>query len=219
MASFSRLEKSVPLFKQVTDVLIEQMVGGEIRMGARLSESLLSEQLGISRTPVREALRTLEAEGWVEESENGYVVFSASLQDFEEMSQCRAVLEALAAKSMALQASNEEIEQLKTIYETTEQALAKGDNEQVLQLNQTFHEHIVQSSHNSHLLKLLTPLKGRIYMYRFVLSRYDRLQTFLPDHKHIVEAIAERDEKKAETMMLEHLHNDLETMKTSLQSN
>lgn len=201
--------RSAPLYKKIYDLLVQQMMDGNIPAGARLNESDLSARLEVSRTPVREALRALEADGWVEGRKgSGYVVFSPSLQDFIELSECRTALEGIAAKKMAEHATEEEIAELENILLLTRDALENNNEESVLSLNQRFHQHIVACSRNRHLVKLLDPLKKRIFIYRYLLNKIRRSQSFFPEHEAVFRAIRERDGKGAEEAMIRHLTND-----------
>lgn len=213
LASLTRIERAVPLYRQVFNTLVNEIMNGNLELGSKLNESQLSEQLGVSRTPIREALRSMEAEGWIEGTEGmGYAVFSPSLEDFAHLSECRTVLEGLAAKKMAENAADEEVVELKAILAETEKALKEKRNTDVLEMNHRFHQHIIESSRNPHLQRLLAPLKSRIYLYRLLLQQYDRLNTFLPEHIRIYEAIKRGDSEGAEVEMRHHLTNDRELM-------
>jgi DNA-binding GntR family transcriptional regulator len=210
--ALSRLEKA-PLYKKIANSLIEEIVGGSLEMGAKLNESVISDQLGVSRTPVREALRFLEAEGWIEEAEGaGYAVFSPSLEDFKELSECRMILEALAARKMAELATPAQIEELSLILIETKKALDAGEATELMEATQRFHQHIVECCQNRHVQKILKPLKSRIRLYRYLLAQSERPNEFFPEHDRIFQSILNGDGEGAEQNMLQHLANDRETM-------
>jgi DNA-binding GntR family transcriptional regulator len=215
--SLTRIDKPIPLYKQVFNTVVNEIMVGNLMMGTKLFEVSLSEQLGVSRTPIREALRALEAEGWVEGTEgSGYAVFAPTIQEFIELSDCRAALEGLAARKMAENGSEQEIEELRLILVKTKAILDEQNRNEVLQVNHQFHQHIIDSSHNNHLRKLLNPLKSRIYLYRLILHQCDRLHLFYPEHYRIYEAIHKRDGASAERELLQHLANDREYIENHL---
>ncbi|MEJ2027604.1 MAG: GntR family transcriptional regulator [Limibacillus sp.] len=189
-------DKSASSHVDAYDQLLAAIDSGELPPGSRLRESQLAERFGISRTPVREALRRLEAQGLVaHEPHRGVVVAQLDYDQLGELYAVREVLEGTAARLAARHASPEEIEILRDLV---------ADHE----ANKRFHRQINRACHNRYLNAMLENMRVNLALLSgttFTLA--ERRQVVAAEHAGIVEAIAEGDEEKAEMLARRHISN------------
>ena len=200
--------KTISLADQVFEHLENDILSGKYSRGESLTESKLSAELGVSRTPIREALRRLEQEHLIEESPKGMVVVGISEKDLEDIFMIRSALEGKAA---ALAAKNHTDEQLATIREALEFQefyLEKHDPDRIKSMDSLFHETIFKMSGSSTFYDVLVPLHKKILKYRRAsVSNTSRAAASVAEHRAIYEAIAKRDSNLAEKLIIEHLNN------------
>ncbi|MCB8821099.1 GntR family transcriptional regulator [Microvirga rosea] len=200
---------------EISSLLRERILSGEIPPGERLQQIPLSEMLGISRTPLREALATLTNEGLLlYEPNRGYTVRSFSLDDVLAAFDVRARLEALACGIAAKRGMSPAA--LRTLAECVERGdriLSKGildpsDLGPYRQMNVEFHDTIIQAADNRYVMDFVrqchnVPLASdRI----FVWEDYEIIRRSHDDHRRIAEALSERDGERAEYLMREHVY-------------
>ncbi|MFO7271650.1 GntR family transcriptional regulator [Sphaerobacter thermophilus] len=185
---------------------------GILRPGDRLIEVELAAALDMSRTPVREALRRLEAERLVENvPRRGLVVPAITLDDLVDIYEIRGALEGLAARRAAQRMSAAEIEAMRQTVERMERALADDDLEAVSELSRQFHRLLRGGSPDGRLptlLSLLMDSYGLLGLHEF--NAPGRLSAAVAEHRAIYEAVAARDEEQAERLAREHSHNALQ---------
>ena len=194
-------------YAQLRDAVID----GGLQPGEPLYEIHLAERLGMSRTPVREALKVLARDGYLEElPSRGYTVPRRSLDDLREFFELREVLESSAARYAALRATRGEVEQLEGICFRYER---EKDDEKWAQMGHEFHSLIVQSARNARLHSVLHSLNAQIVISRRTVARADAVkrQAAIRDHRAIFEAIKARDEVKAQALAAEHVRRSYET--------
>jgi DNA-binding GntR family transcriptional regulator len=194
-----------PLRDVVCDAIRFQIVNGDHLPGARLVEDRLAEELGVSRNPVREALRDLKAEGFVEMiPRRGAVVSVLSVREAEEIFEVRSALDALAARLAARKCGPEQRAALHQILDDTKAALAAGERGTLSVLNTEFHGLIVEIAQNSCLHDLWYPLRGRM---QWIFSRtvVQRGNHSFEEHFELAEAILERNEERAAHLALDHI--------------
>ncbi len=185
------------------------ILSGELAPGAPLREEQLAESCEVSRTPVRDALRRLEAESFVRrnESQRSYVA-DWSLDEMEEAFLLRAMLEAHAAKRTAARISWDQLERLKSINKSIFQAISKEtpDIPLFLDLNRQFHAIILTASKSDRLANMLTKLIEQPVVLRTALQ-YDRENLLRSHHEHeeLLAAFARRDGDWAEAVMTSHI--------------
>lgn len=185
------------------------ILSGELAPGAPLREEQLAESCEVSRTPVRDALRRLEAESFVRrnESQRSYVA-DWSLDEMEEAFLLRAMLEAHAAKRTAARISWDQLERLKSINKSIFQAISKEtpDIPLFLDLNRQFHAIILTASKSDRLANMLTKLIEQPVVLRTALQ-YDRENLLRSYHEHgeLLAAFARRDGDWAEAVMTSHI--------------
>jgi DNA-binding GntR family transcriptional regulator len=186
-------------------ILREAIATGRLKPGARVLESELATLLDMSRTPVREAIATLEAEGLVSvDGARGRIVTKLDYQSMMELYAVREVLEATAAGLAARNASDMEIVALRDMVELEEQML--DDAGRLADHNRRFHEAIYYCSHNRYLLKMLEYIQtGMLLLGQVTRVGDERRETALLEHRAIVEAIEARDPAAAEAAVRDHV--------------
>lgn len=192
----------------VYDHIRGQIVSGVFEPDARLMEPVLAEELGVSRTPIREALRRLEQEGLVRRNPRdlGRYVRSLSPEDIREVLGVRAVLEGYAARLAAERASASELDGLASVHERAAQAVELDGIKQLVVLNTQFHDGIVAASHSPQCAALIEALRDKILLYRFAFLRSDRLRReSFSEHRAILAALRERDGDRAEGLLRRHV--------------
>jgi len=202
------------LSTKVYRILKSRIIKGNLKPGERLLESKIAEQLGVSRTPVREALQKIAAEGFVKMEPNlGIVVHEFSLKDLKEVLQIRRVLERLAASAAAEKINQEEINQLEKNIEETNICVIKNDVVTYIEFNAKFHNLICQFSRNERLIKICSQLVGPEHRFQIkALTIPGRLKYSLEEHQKIVEALKRRDAEQAGRLSQKHAGNILKNI-------
>jgi len=187
---------------------IEQAIlDGEFPPGENLTEQKLSAQLGVSRTPIREALRQLELEGLVTSVPNkGVVVVGISVKDIDDIYTIRMSIESLAARWAATNITDDELTELRDIVELQEFYLGKNDTLQIRHLDSRFHQVIYNASRSRPLRQILSQFHNYIQKPREISVKYSgRAAASVDEHRRIYEAIAAHDSQKAESEASEHI--------------
>lgn len=185
--------------------LLKAIDAGELPPGSRLLESQLAERLGISRTPVREALRRLEAQGLVtHEPHRGVIVAELNYDQLGELYAVREVLEGTAARLAARHASPEEVEMLREMAESHAALVENADA--LAEANKRFHRQVYRSCHNRYLNSMLENMRVNLALLSgttFTLP--ERRRATVTEHRAIVDAIAAGDEALAEQLARQHI--------------
>lgn len=196
------------VFETLRDAIITQV----LKPGERLMEIQLADELGVSRTPVREAIRKLELEGLVVMvPRKGAYVAGVSMKDIHEVYEVRAALEMLAVSLAAERITEEELDALERQVLRESEAEAEQDEntlDNIIYIDSTFHDIIYQAAHNQRLVQFVNILQEQLQRFRAAsLSRPGRSKTALLEHKQIVEALAERNGELAMKLAKEHIEN------------
>jgi DNA-binding GntR family transcriptional regulator len=200
--------------QRVREELRERILTGRLRPGDRLVERELAEDLGVSRVPVREAIRSLEAEGFlVVQSPRRVVVRQLARVDVEELFDVREALEGLAAGLAASRAGAAELKGLDRILADAARAATRGDAARITVLNSRFHDEIVAIAGNALLSTMLQPLEGRL---RWLTSQNEHWAELLDEHRRLFEAIASGDADRAKASAVEHVRVNREVTLRSL---
>jgi DNA-binding GntR family transcriptional regulator len=191
----------------IRDELAEQIVRGLLPPGVALEESELARRFGVSRTPVREAIRQLEATGFAEaRPRRGAVVAKISSQRLREMFTVMAELEALCAAEAAVAMSADEQRGLERVHEGSRQAMLSSDIDAYREANKRFHDSIYAGTHNGFLGELTSWVRLRLEPFRRVQFRSSgRLAESFAEHERVVTAILKGDREGAATAMRVHL--------------
>ena len=181
----------------------EQIVTGNYPGGMKLIEERLAEEIGVSRTPVREAIRRLEQEGLVRRKK----VFKPSAKELRDHFKMRILIEAHAARMAATYMIDDDLEELK---ETVGKAKAiLDDSASVVRENKKFHDLIVRETRNPVMIETVDRMQSIIYLFSRAVV-INKRPGLLDEHAAICDAISARDPEKAARLMEEHLEADLE---------
>lgn len=198
--------KTISLSDQIHERLEHDILAGKYPIGEVLTENKLSEQFGVSRTPIREVLRRLEQEHIVSISAKGATVLGIQSEDIAEIYEIRTRLEGLAARWAARRMSEEILAQLKETVDLQEFYTARGDSESIRDMDSRFHDLIYAGCGSIPMEFTLEPLHRRVMKFRKAsVSQSGRAVKSLAEHKAIYEAIAAHDENLAEALMSEHV--------------
>lgn len=208
------LEKAEPYYMQLQQTIKERIWSGYYKPGDRLYEAQLAKQFEVSRSPVREAVRTLVNEGLLSVGSNSEItVYEPSLRDVQDIYECRIALESTAVALTAKKASPEQLTEIDGVLRETQEAIEKGDKEKIVECNVRFHELIIDISGNIRLKKIIEDLHSLTYYYRMLNTDEGRRgSTILKGHQKIFEAIKERDSEKAVNRLAVHTKEDLENL-------
>ena len=195
-------EEDVPKFASLRDRVFNQLqndiLNGLYEPGESLIESKLSEELGVSRTPIREAIRQLELEGLVKTVPNkGAVVSGISKKDIEDIYTIRMLIEGLAARWAAEKITPKELKELQEAVDLEEFYTNKNDTEQLLKFDTRFHDIIYKACKSKPLMHMLSTFHHYVQKARSIsMSSPERAKQVLREHKAILQAIIERDGDK-----------------------
>ena len=203
------IEHYKPLREIVFETLRSAILEGGLKPGERVMEVQLAEKLGVSRTPVREAIRKLELEGLlVMLPRKGAYVADVSIKDVLNVLEVRASLEGLAASLAAERITEEEIENLKKNAEEFEKMSKENDRDGMILKDTEFHSVLLNASRNDKLLNIVEGLSDQVQRYRVVyFTEYTDAKNIMLEHRAIIEAISERDGEKADRLAQEHIEN------------
>ena len=195
------MDEYLPLREVVFNTLRQAILKGELKPGERLMEIALAEKLGVSRTPIREAMRKLELEGLVVMiPRRGAQVANITEKDLNDVLEVRITLENMAIEKACANMTDADIRKL-------EQA-AEGDLVKMAEADVNFHEVIYEAADNKRLMQVLNNLREQIYRYRVEYLKEDESRNRLvKEHEKITRAIKERDVKAAQELSFEHLEN------------
>ncbi len=198
------------IFRQIQN----DILNGIYEPGENLIETKLSEELGVSRTPVREALRQLELEGLVQSIPNkGVTVKGVSSDDIQDIYTIRMLIEGLASRWAAEKITAEELEELKEAVDLEEFYTMKSDYRQLLKLDTRFHDIIYKASKSMPLMHTLSTFHHYIQKARKIsMSSAKRASEVLIEHKAIMQAIIDKDAARAEKLTIEHVKNASENL-------
>jgi DNA-binding GntR family transcriptional regulator len=193
------------------------IVHGQLAPGERLRSDALANELRVSRTPVREALRKLEAEGLVEHSGSRLVVRALSEQDLTELFYVREALEGMAARLAAENATPSEIAEIRELLDDMETVRRGGALEVLRRLTGEFHQLVSRASHNNRLVQALTMLLDNVRKIQTsTLFGEGRAEQALQEHRELLAAITAGDGDRAELLARAHRRKTLELRKAML---
>ncbi len=200
-------DSSNSLSVRVFEELEESILNGIIKPGENLIEMKLCSELGVSRTPVREAVRMLEQKGLVQIIPNkGAVVLGISEKDLEDIYAIRMYIEGLGSRWAAANITEEQIRELTEIVDLQEFYQRKNAMEHINQLDSQFHERVFAYSNSRTLQHTLSHLHHMIQYYRQRSFRSDgRAEKAIKEHRQILEALANHDQDAAEKLTVEHV--------------
>ena len=198
--------KSTSLADQVFDKLENDIIQGLYKRGELLTELKLVEQLGVSRTPIREALRRLEQERLIEDTGKGSRVLGITEEDLQDIMNIRERIEGLAAYYAAKNITPEGLRELTHIVDLQEFYFSKQDKEHLRQVDDAFHDMICTLSRRSVIADTLIPLMRKTRRYRRVaIDNWERTTDTMKQHKALYEAIAAGNAELAQELATAHI--------------
>lgn len=202
------IQNHKPLREMVYEELKLQILTGGIVPGTRMMEVELAEEMGVSRTPIREAIRKLEKEGLVTiEPRRGAYASRISTEDMVEILEVRQDLEGLAAFFAATRMSKENLDELKSIAEKYNKAVEEGNMQDMIRFDTMFHRKIVDSCNNKILVHMVEQLQEMVLRFRYIYyDNFRRAEHMPAEHRAILEAIADGDEEKAREAADVHIY-------------
>lgn len=198
----------------VFNQLREAILSGKYKENDELREVAIGNELGVSRTPVREALRQLELEGLIQIIPNkGAYVIGISHKDLKDIYEMRARLEGLCARWAAKNANREYIERLEENIDLSDFHLLKQKYDKVLELDNEFHNILYDMADSKMLYRTLSDFHHYLEVIRKkTLSSYDRVTHCVKEHRDIVEAIKTGDKDSAEQLAILHIKNTIKNI-------
>ena len=209
----------LPLRDVVFNTLREAILKGDLKPGERLMELQLASKLGVSRTPIREAIRMLEQEGLaVTTPRKGAEVAKMTLKDMEDVLEIRDALDELAVRIACQKISDEQLRQLEDMKELFEKSTQTGNVKKIAEADVTFHDVIYEATGNPKLVTLLNNLREQVYRYRVEYIKDPKnYPTLIAEHEAILESLKNRDVKNEVEAMHVHVANQAEAVKTVIQ--
>jgi DNA-binding GntR family transcriptional regulator len=196
-----------PLSHQAADMIREMIRKAELKKGQKIIEKELCESMNLSRTPIREALRLLHAEGLVKiAARRGAYVAQPCIDEIREMFDVIALLEGACAALAAANMSGEDLAALGRLHEELEMYAEKRDVEGYMRANNSIHTFVQENSGNSFLAGIVGGFRDRAFHYRVMsIDSAERMEQSLKAHRLLLEAFQTRNAKKAEIIMRKHL--------------
>lgn len=206
--------KSVSLANQVFETLERNILNGTYAIGEIISEKRLSEELGVSRTPIREALSRLAEEDLVSDSPAGTVVLGITDKDVDDAFEVKRRIEIMATRWAAKAMDEEQLKKMKEIIEQQEFFAQKDDDEKVRDLDTEFHDLIYDACGSPVMRGILSPLHHKMHKFRRAsLAREHRIIDSVKEHEDIYNAIVEGNLDKVEMLMLLHIDHAYQGMR------
>lgn len=221
MARSTRTERQ---FRSITKLIAEELrqaiVTGRIAAGDRLSEETLAASLKVSAVPLRDALRRLEAEGYVSFIAHGEIMISKpTVDEIDDLYAIAGALEGVAARLAAERASAEEIARLREIHRSLKDAYQEKDVQRYFDINGKFHNFIAEIARNERLYRLVGEMRQEIRKTRILaLQLPQRLDISMREHDQLLDAFLKRNPELAESVVMKHLANQMAAIKNLLQA-
>lgn len=215
-----KLDSYQPLREVVCESLREAIRTGKLKPGERLMEIQLSEELGVSRTPVREAIRKLDQEGYiVMMPRRGAYVANMSIRDVNEIFEIRTALESLSNGLAAERITGEELETLQRLLVQIGSYIKEGDMDRIVETDIKFHDLLYQASRNHRLEGIISNLREQLTRFRTLSMSYPgRLEATLEEHRAMVDAIAQGDMKAAQKAAERHMERSEQALMDAMEA-
>ena len=214
------MNEYLPLRDVVFNTLRQAILRGELKPGERLMEIQLANKLGVSRTPIREAIRKLELEGLVLMiPRKGAEVAEITEKSLRDVLEVRRALEELAVELVCEKITDEQIQDLKDAAEEFKESLKDGDITRIAEADVKFHDVIYMATDNQKLIQLLNNLREQMYRYRVeYLKRSDFHQQLIDEHEEIIETIESGQKDRAVQVVCQHVYNQVEAVMDTIRT-
>lgn len=205
----TNMDAFLPLRDVVFNTLRQAILIGELKPGERLMEIHLADRLGVSRTPIREAIHKLEREGLVTiVPRRGAEVAQITEKSMNDVLEVRRALDALCVELACDRITEEELADLKTACDRFEQCVRTGDSKKIAQADVALHDIIVRATGNQRLIQLVNNLSEQMYRYRFeYIKDSSQHKTLVEEHRIIYQSIVRKDKKTAAEAARTHIDN------------
>jgi DNA-binding GntR family transcriptional regulator len=219
-----QVTRSEKEFRSITRLVAEELrcaiVAGKIKPGERLIEEQLAGSLKVGRVPLRDALRRLEAEGYVDAIlQDQFVVSKPTVDDVEDYYSIAGALEGLAARLAVERGSAEEISRLRELHQALREAYRKKDPHRYFDANSNFHHFIAEMARNERLHRLIHEMRQQIQKARILaLHLPQRLDYSMREHDQILDSFLKKNPELAQSLVSKHLNNQMTAIKKMLQS-
>ena len=214
----AELPAGLPLGEAVYEALRGAILQGDVRPGERLTEMRISQALGVSRTPVREAIRRLTKEGLIiAPPHRGAEVARINPKHLQDVLEVRRALEELAIETACARIRDDGVRQLRQIHTRLREAMKAGDPDRVAAEDEAFHAALYAFTENEELVSLLENMRRQIFRFRFEYIK-DRQEwsAIVKEHGNIIDALAARDTAKARAVMSAHISHQERTVREKI---
>lgn len=212
------INEYLPLRDVVFNTLRQAILKGELEPGERLMEIQLAERLGVSRTPIREAIRKLELEGLVVMvPRKGAEVASISEKNLKDVLEVRRALEELAVQIACERMTEEKLGELKEVLKEFKRAVKSKDLTAITEVDVKFHDVIYLATDNQRLIQILYNLREQMYRYRMeYIKDSSQHLSLIKEHEEIIQSIENKDKERAARAAINHIDNQEHFVKSSI---
>jgi len=202
------------LHEEIANNLRELIMAGELQKGDKIKEDELCSSMGISKTPLREALRVLSVEGLIRLVPNrGSFVSTPTFEEIREMFGVMSVLEGVCAREAAEKMGEKDLAILEKLHKKLEENYRRKAQREYIRINNQFHSFVQELAGNRTLNQIVNGLRKKILLYRYQsLNLPERFAQSIQEHRDLLEAFRKKDPKKAETLMRRHLKKQCEAL-------
>lgn len=200
-----RIDNHMTLREKIVETVRSAIVNGQIPAGTRVAEPELADRFGISRTPIREAFRQLESEGFIMViPRKGAVVSSLSEKDISDFYDLKTVLEGYAARCAAETLTDKDITKMEMVNRQMQAAATKKDLRRVLTLHNEFHDIFLKSCGNEKLHSIVQNLVSQFQRFRLILAIRGKMDGSIKQHEEIIDAFRKKDSGLAESLVMKN---------------
>ena len=202
------------LHEEIANNLRELIMSGELQEGDKIKEDKLCSSMGISKTPLREALRVLSVEGLIRLVPNrGSFVSTPTFEEIREMFDVMSVLEGVCARAAAEKMGEKDLAALEKLHKKLEENHRRKAQREYIRINNRYHSFVQKLAGNRTLNQIVNGLRQKILLYRYQsLNLPERFAQSIQEHRDLLEAFRNKDPKKAETLMRRHLKKQCEAL-------
>ena len=213
------MNEYLPLRDVVFNTLRQAILRGELKPGERLMEIQLANKLGVSRTPIREAIRKLELEGLVVMiPRKGAEVAKITVRDLKDALEVRMAIDSLSVKLACERLDEDDKTEIKQACVAFREAVKSGNVQAIVEGDERFHNTIYRASKNQKLITIAMNLREQVYRYRFeYVKDFSYHENLIREHDQITEAILKGDVETAQKIMKEHIYNQEQIVIRNLQ--
>jgi len=200
-----QIDNHLTLREKIVETVRNAIVNGQIPAGARVAEPELADRFGISRTPIREAFRQLESEGFITViPRKGAIVASLSAKDISDFYDLKMVLEGYAARCATRVLTEKEMAKMEAVNRQMEVAAAKKDLRKVLVLHNEFHDIFLKACGNEKLHAIVHNMVMQFQRFRLILAMRGKIEGSIRQHREIIDAFRKRNPDMAESLVIKN---------------